>query len=103
MLAVRIQFPTWSKLQVKCKSQLSVTVPAELYYNPFCTACGSNEVTGNPSGAVRWIDATTHLEAAARLRITQLPALVVNGNLVAQGPRALERLRAWITDKSNVR
>lgn len=65
---------------------------AELYFNPFCTACGGGEATTHPSGPVRWIDATQHLEAAAGLGITRLPALVVNGKLVAQGPRALMQM-----------
>lgn len=63
----------------------------EIYFNPYCTACGDE--TLQRGSKVRWIDATTHLEAAARLRITRLPALVTDGRLVAQGPRALERLR----------
>ncbi|MBU6416643.1 MAG: hypothetical protein KJS83_05685 [Xanthomonadaceae bacterium] len=65
---------------------------AELYYNPFCTACGGGDEALHPSGRVRWIDATTHLEAATRLHITRLPALVVDGKLVAQGPRALMQM-----------
>lgn len=67
----------------------------ELYYNPWCNACGGKGAARGDSAAVRWIDATTHLEAAASLRITRLPALVVDGKLLAQGPRALTRLHAW--------
>ncbi|TAL72043.1 MAG: hypothetical protein EPN56_03395 [Rhodanobacter sp.] len=75
--------------------QAHFQMSVELYYNPWCTACGGgNEVKAGYSAA-RWIDATRHLETAASLRITCLPALVVDGKLVAQGPRALERLRAW--------
>lgn len=66
---------------------------AELYYNPFCTGCGRGKTAAHPAGSVRWIDATRHLEAAARLGITRLPALVVDGKLAAQGPRALQYLR----------
>ncbi len=69
----------------------------ELYYNPWCTACGGGDGAKAGKSAVRWIDATQRLESAASLRITRLPALVVDGKLVAQGPRALERLRAWMT------
>lgn len=66
---------------------------AELYYNPFCTACSGGKDTAYPAGSVCWIDATQHLEAAVRLGITRLPALVVNGKLVAQGPRAWTQMR----------
>jgi hypothetical protein len=78
-------------------------VSVELYYNPWCTACGSADGAKGGGAGVRWIDATTHLEAAASLRITRLPALVINGRLTAQGPRALERLRTWETDKGDSR
>lgn len=67
----------------------------ELYYNPWCAGCGGKGTAQGFAAAVHWIDATTHLEAAASLHITRLPALVVDGKLVAQGPRALERMRAW--------
>ena len=77
---------------------MAPAVSAELYYNPWCTVCRCGETAGCRSGSVRWIDATTHLEAAARLRITRLPALVVGGRLVAQGPRALQHLNAWIAN-----
>lgn len=69
-------------------------VSVDLYYNPWCTACGSADAL-HGGEKIRWIDVTRHLEAAARLRITRLPALVVDGKLIVQGPRALERLRAW--------
>ncbi|TAN02453.1 MAG: hypothetical protein EPN36_16845 [Rhodanobacteraceae bacterium] len=77
-------------------------VSVELYYNPWCTACGNTDAAHGDE-KIRWIDATRHLEAAAGLRITRLPALVMNGKLVAQGPRALECLRAWATDKGDLR
>lgn len=76
---------------------------AELYYNPWCTACGGGDGAKAGHSAVRWIDTTQHLEIAASLRITRLPALVVDGKLVAQGPRALERLRAWAIKEVNAR
>lgn len=66
---------------------------AELYYNPFCTACGGGAAKAHRAESVHWIDATQHLEAAARLGITRLPALVVGGKLIAQGPRALTQMR----------
>ncbi|MBU6416846.1 MAG: glutaredoxin [Xanthomonadaceae bacterium] len=65
----------------------------ELYFSPWCTACGSRSLRDGESGNNRWIDVTKHLEAAARLRITRLPALVIDGRVVAQGPQALARLR----------
>lgn len=65
----------------------------EFYYSPYCVACGTSP-TKDGTREVQWIDATTHLEAAVRLRITRLPALVADGKLIAQGPHALERLRA---------
>ncbi|MGH8112180.1 MAG: hypothetical protein ACREPL_09650 [Rhodanobacteraceae bacterium] len=75
----------------------------ELYFNPWCTACGGADNAQDGHPAVRWIDATEHLEAAARLRITRLPALVMDGKLLAQGPRALERLRAWTAHEGDSR
>lgn len=75
----------------------------ELYYNPWCSACGGKEAVPGEFATVRWVDATRHLETAASLCITRLPALVVDGKLVAQGPRALERLRAWTVTGGNVR
>ncbi|MBN8735952.1 MAG: glutaredoxin [Xanthomonadales bacterium] len=77
----------------------------ELYYNPFCTACGGADKAENVRAMppVRWIDATMHLEAAARLGITRLPALVVDGKLAAQGPRALARMRDRFPVERNVR
>lgn len=65
----------------------------ELYFSPWCTACGGRGLRDGERGNARWIDVTKHLEAAARLRITRLPALVVDGRMVAQGPQALARLR----------
>lgn len=65
----------------------------ELYFSPWCTACGNRSLRDSESGNTCWIDVTKHLEAAARLRITRLPAWVVDGRLVAQGPQALARLR----------
>ncbi|MEY2115022.1 MULTISPECIES: thioredoxin family protein [Rhodanobacter] len=50
---------------------------------------------------MHWIDATVHLEAAAKLRIVRLPALVIDGRLVVQGPRAFAQLRAWIARQGN--
>lgn len=79
-------------------------MPAELYYNPYRTACGGvEEATDQRSESVHWIDATVHLEAAARLRIVRLPALVIDGRLVVQGPRAFAQLRAWIARQGNDR
>lgn len=65
------------------------------YYSPWCRACGS-DLQGSPAdrAGVDWIDITAHIEQAVRLGITRPPALVIDGRLTAQGPRAIERLRA---------
>lgn len=73
----------------------------ELYYSPYCAGCGSAPEQAGEDAQVRWIDATTHLEAAARLRITRLPALVADGRVIAQGPHALEHLRTLFDDQGD--
>ena len=72
-----------------------VAVNIEMYYSPYCQACSSCGPV-DPQAPVRWINAITHLEDAVRLRITRLPALVIDGRRVAQGARALAKLQEWL-------
>ncbi|MDE2085820.1 MAG: glutaredoxin [Xanthomonadaceae bacterium] len=67
----------------------------EFYYSPWCRACGGDARRAASNDAMVWIDITRHIEQAVRLGITRPPALVIDGRLVAQGPRAVERLRAF--------
>lgn len=77
---------------------IRVSIPVfmltEIYYSPYCRSCGITRLRRTDNAAEQWIDVTVHLEAAARLRITQLPALVIDGRLIAQGPAAVRRLRS---------
>lgn len=72
----------------------------EVYYSPFCRACGAPPVEAQPGPGtvtVVWKDVTRHLEAAVTLGVARPPAVVVDDRLVAQGPEALtylDRLRS---------
>ena len=43
------------------------------------------------------LDVIAHLEAAAQFGVSQPPAVVINGRLLAQGARAPHRLRGVLT------
>lgn len=72
---------------------IPVVMLTEIYYSPYCRGCGISRLRRTDHAAEQWIDVTVHLEAAARLRITQLPAVVIDGRLIAQGPAAVRRLK----------
>lgn len=81
------QFKTWSQLQIK-----SASMSIELYHSPHCTACESLVEQWTGQTAIRRLDVCKHLERAARLGISHPPALVVNGQLLAQGAQVKQAL-----------
>lgn len=68
----------------------------DLYHSPHCKACESLVERWAVFAEIRRMDVCMHLEAAAALGISRPPALVVDGQLVAQGPKVIDALRALL-------
>lgn len=69
----------------------------ELYYSPYCDACAKPDVrAAAESPGVTVKDVTEHLAEAVRHGIVQPPALVVDGQLVAQGSATIRKLKELV-------
>jgi hypothetical protein len=57
----------------------------ELFHSPHCPVCRALDPVGGGDLVIVRRDLVRHLEEAVRLGITQPPALVVDGRVIAQG------------------
>lgn len=94
-VTARRALPTWHKLQLMPESLHRNIV---VYQSVYCPAC--RRVSAELIDLCRQFDADTevrdvveHLEQAARLGITRLPAVVIDGRLFGQSNAVLGKLR----------
>lgn len=68
-------------------------MPVELFHSPYCPACRALQQAFGGDLEILLRDVARDLEEAACLGITQLPALVVDRQVIAQGAAVVAAMK----------